>query len=105
MELSVHTGKGTDSSRKRERQSPSSSLSNTNDPFGHDLEEEEPHDDFAVPQKAANVTKWKDNQNAAYWVRLSKAQSQGLEFWQTKSFAIMTYATIFGEYLEIVLTV
>ena len=31
------------------------------------------------------------------WVRLSKAQDQGLEFWQTKSSAIMTYATIPGD--------
>ena len=29
-----------------------------------------------------------------YWVRLSKAQDQGLEFWQTNSFEIMRYATI-----------
>ena len=37
------------------------------------------------------------NQKAVYWVRLSKAQDQGLEFWQTKSFAIMTHATIHGD--------
>ena len=49
-------------------------------PFGDDLEEEEPHDDFTVPQNAFYVTKWKDKQNAVYWVRLSKAQDQGLEF-------------------------
>ena len=38
------------------------------------------------------VTHWKHDQNAEDWVRLSKAQDQGLEFWQTKSFAIVTYA-------------
>ena len=32
-----------------------------------------------------------------YWVRLSTAQDQGLEFWQTKSCAIMTYAAIPGD--------
>ena len=48
--------------------------------FGHDREEEEPHDNFTVPQKAASVTKWKNNENAVCWVRLSKAQDQGLEF-------------------------
>ena len=37
------------------------------------------------------------DQNAVYWVRLSKAQDQGLEFWQAKSFAIMTHATILGD--------
>ena len=61
---------------------------------------EEPHDDFTVPQKASYVTNWKDNQSAVYWVRLSEAQDQGLEFWQTKSFAIMTYATIPGDCID-----
>ena len=46
------------------------------------------------------LTKWIDNQNAVYWVRFSKAQSQGLEFWQTKSFAIMTCTTIPGVYID-----
>ena len=64
-------------------------------PFGDDPEEEEPHDDFTVQQKASYVTKY--CQKAVYWVRLSKAQDQGLEFWQTKSFAIMTHATIHGD--------
>ena len=49
---------------------------------------------MTTSQKATYVTKWKYDQNAVYSVRLSKAQDQGLEFWQTKSFAIMTYATI-----------
>ena len=62
--------------------------------FGNDLEEEEPHDDYTVPQKVLYVTRLKHNQNIVYCVRLSKARDQGLEFWQTKSFAIMTYATI-----------
>ena len=65
-------------------------------PFGNDPEEEEPHDDYTVPQKVPYVTRWKHNQRAVYWVRLSKALDQGLEFWQTKSFEIMTYATIPG---------
>ena len=69
-------------------------------PSGDDLEEERPHDDFTVPQKAPNVTKWKYDQNAVYWVRLSKAQDQGLEFWQTKSFAITTYATTPGDCID-----
>ena len=69
-------------------------------PFGNDLEEEEPHDVFTVPQKAAYVTNWKYDQNAVFWVRLSKAQDQGLEFWQTKSFAIMTFASIPGDCID-----
>ena len=46
------------------------------------------------------VSKWKHDQNAVCWIRCSKAQDQGLEFWQTKSFAIMTYATIPGDCLD-----
>ena len=51
--------------------------------FGDDPDEEEPHDDFTVQHQAAYATKWKYDQNAVYWIRLSKAQNQGLEFWQT----------------------
>ena len=43
-------------------------------PFGNDPEEEDTHDDFTVPQKAPYVTRWKHDQDARYWIRLSKAQ-------------------------------
>ena len=66
-------------------------------PFGHDLEEE---NDFTVPQRVPYITRERDTPNAVYWVRLSQAQDQGLEFWQTKSFAIMTYATIPGDRID-----
>ena len=46
------------------------------------------------------VTRCKHDQDAVYWTRLSKAQDQELEFWQTKSFAIMTYATIPGHCVD-----
>ena len=69
-------------------------------PSGDDSEEERLHDDFTVKKNALHVTKWKYDKNAVYWVRLSKAQDQGLEFWQTKSFAIMTYATIPGDCID-----
>ena len=69
-------------------------------PFGNDLEEEELHDDYTVPQKVLYVTRWKHDQNAVHCVRLSRAQDQGLEFWQTKSFAIMTYALIPGDCID-----
>ena len=67
---------------------------------GNDPEEETPHDDHAIPQKASYVTRWKRKQDAVYWVRLQRAQDQGLEFWQTKSFAIMTYTTIPGDCID-----
>ena len=43
------------------------------------------------------VTRWKHDQDAVHWIRLSTAKDQGLEFWQTKPFAIMTYATTPGD--------
>ena len=65
-------------------------------PFGNNPEEEEPHDDrkhLMLPN--GNMTK------IPYTgIRLSKAKDQGLEFWQTKSFAIMTYATIPGDCID-----
>ena len=69
-------------------------------PLGQDPEEEKPHSDDTIPQKAPYETKWKRNQDAVYWVRLQEAQDQGLEFWQTKSFAIMTNFTIPGDCID-----
>ena len=69
-------------------------------PFGKDPEEEKPHPEYTVPRKAPHEIRWKRNQNAVYWVRWKEAQDQGLEFWQTKSFAIMTYVTIPGDCID-----
>ena len=38
--------------------------------------------------------------NTLYWVRLKEAQDQGLEFWQTKSCAIVTYVTVPGDCID-----
>ena len=100
MEHSVHTGKRTDSGGKEEDKARHAVFLTPTNLSGDVLEEEKPDDDFTVPQKAPHVTKWKYDQNAVFWVRLSKAQDQGLEFWQTKSFAIMIYATIPGDCID-----
>ena len=65
-------------------------------PFGNDPDEEKPHDDHTVPQKVHYQTCWKHNQDAVCWIKSSRAQDQGLQFWHTKSFAIITYATMPG---------
>ena len=52
-----------------------------------DSDEEELHDDYTIPQKVHYHSHWKRNQDAVYWVKLSRAQDQGLQFWQTKSHA------------------
>ena len=63
-------------------------------PFGGDSGEEEPSDDYAVPQKVHFHSHWKRNQDAVYWATLSRAQDQGLQFWQTKSHAIMVHSRV-----------
>ena len=65
-------------------------------PCGKDLEEEKPHSDYTVPQKAPCEIRGKRN----HWVRLKEAQDQGLQIWQTKSFAIMTYFTEPGDCID-----
>ena len=68
-------------------------------PFGNDRDEEKPHFDYTVPQKVHYETYWKRNQER-YWIKLSRAQDQGLRYWQTKSFAIITYATVPGDCID-----
>ena len=37
---------------------------------------------------------WKRNHDAVYWEKLSRAQDQGLRFWQTKSRAIIVHIPV-----------
>ena len=69
-------------------------------PFGNDPDEEELHFDCTVSQKVHYQTYWKRNQDAVFWRKLSRAQDQGLRSWQTKSFAIRTYATVPGNCID-----
>ena len=43
-------------------------------PFGDDPEEERPHDDFTIPQKAPHVTKWKFDQGVENWDTIIKGE-------------------------------
>ena len=63
-------------------------------PFGRDSDEEEPRDDCTIPQKVRCYSHWKRNQDAVYWVKLSRAQDQGSQFWQTKSTAIIVHSPV-----------
>ena len=65
-------------------------------PFGNNPDEEKPLDDDIVPQKVHHKIYWKHNQDAVHWIKLPRAQDQGLQFWQTKSFAIITHDTVPG---------
>ena len=73
-------------------------------PLGSDPDEEKPHGDHIVSQKVHHQTCRKHNQDAENWIKLSRAQDQGLQFWQTKSFAIITYATMPGDCIDPVIS-
>ena len=57
-------------------------------------DEEEPRDYYTVPQNVHYHSHWKHNQDSVYWVQLSRAQDQGLQFWQTKSHAIIVHSLV-----------
>ena len=62
------------------------------DPFGSDShEQEEPSEYYSKPRKVYYQSHWRREQDAVYWVRLSRAQDYGWQFWQTKSNAIIVY--------------
>ena len=52
-------------------------------PFGGDSDEEEPRDDYTILPKVHYHSHWKRNKDAVYWVKLSRAQDQGLQFSST----------------------
>ena len=56
--------------------------------FGENPDEEALSDDFTMPRKVHYHSNWQD---AVYWSKLSRAQDQGLRFWQTKSSAIIVH--------------
>ena len=51
MGFSIYFGEWTDSGRRRERRSSTSSFFTPLDPFGNNPDEEKLHDDYTVPQK------------------------------------------------------
>ena len=63
-------------------------------PFGGDSEEEERRDDYTVPQKNHYHSHCKRNQDVVYCIKFSRAQDQGLQFWQTKSHAIIVRSPV-----------
>ena len=66
-------------------------------PFGENPDEEKTHDNYKISQKVHHHSYWKRNRDAAYWIKLSRAQDQGLQFWQTKSFSIITHDSVLGD--------
>ena len=65
------------------------------DPFGSDAhEQEEPCEDYSRPRKVHYHSHWRNDQNAVYWVELSRAQDLRFQFWQTKPNAIIVHQSV-----------
>ena len=47
------------------------------------------HNDLTVPGKFHYCSKWRHDQDAVFWINLEETQDLQLEFWQTKSNAIV----------------
>ena len=63
-------------------------------PFGNNPDEEEPSDDFSKPRKVHYHSKWKSRQDAVCWINLARAQDKGVQFWQTRSHALIVYNSV-----------
>ena len=62
-------------------------------PLGGFSDEEKPRDDYS----SSNVhhhSNWKRNQDAVYWVELSRALGRELQFWKTNSHAITVHSPV-----------
>ena len=57
--------------------------------FGYNPHEEESGNDPSKPRKVHYHSKWKNTQDAVYWVDLARAQDKGPRFWQTRSNAVI----------------
>ena len=52
---------------------------------------------MTVPRKIHYGSKWRRDQDAAYWIKLKKAQDLELQFWQTKSNATLVHNPVLLE--------
>ena len=62
-------------------------------PFGGDSEEER-RDDYTVPQKNSLPLSLQTKSRCCVLYKISRAQDQGLQFWQTKSHAIIVHSPV-----------
>ena len=47
-----------------------------------------------LPRMEHSRSKWRPSQDAVYWVNLARVQDEGLQFWQTRSNAIVVYISV-----------
>ena len=74
------------------------------DPCHSDASEAAVSMDVSNPRKVHYQTHWRPEQDAVYWVNLSRAQDCGLKFWQTQSHVIIVYHSLPKERVEKVVT-
>ena len=84
------SGNGLISARKKKDKARQTVFLTPTNLFRDDLEEEEFHDDFTASVESILCHEMEDD-HAVQWVRSSQAQD-----WNTKSLAIMMYATMLG---------
>ena len=53
------------------------------------IDEETQDESLTVPRKVHYPNFWKDKRDVVHWVNLGHAQDLGLQFWQTKSNAVV----------------
>ena len=69
-------------------------------PCGDDQDEEEPSEDFSKPSKVNYHSNWNRNQDAVHWIKLSRVHDVGLQFWQTKSNAMIVFDPVPEDCIE-----
>ena len=74
------------------------------DPYQSDASEAETFTDLSKPRKVHYQTHWRPEQDAVYWVNLSRARDSGPKFWQTQSHAIIVHQSVPKECVEKVVT-
>ena len=62
--------------------------------LGDNPDEEEPSDDLSKPRKVHYHSKWNNTQDAVYWISSARAQEKGLQFWQTRSRAVIVHSSV-----------
>ena len=65
----------------------------TLNPFDGDSDEEEPCEDWIL-KKVHYHSYWKRDQDAVWWIKLSRTQDQRLQFSQMKSYAIIAHSLV-----------
>ena len=92
LQHSIHPWEQTHCRRKPENKEGRQTIFVTPlNPFGENPDEEAPSVDITIPRKVHYHSNWKRNQDAVYWVELSRAQDQGLRFWRDRSHMRSSY--------------